>query len=745
MRLRWYLAVLVLAGIVPLVILTVAVTISLVRQERAAVERGLSDTANALAGLVENELEISVKSLETLATSQWLDQDELHLFYDQATRVRGLHTWTTIGLIDATGQHVLNLARPLGTELPDLRDRDYFKQVMATGAPYVSDLLKGRATGTLDLGVAVPVLRDGRVKYVLFAGVDPARFSQVFAAQNLPEPAIASIVSRDGVFIARSRDHAATIGHALPSAYLAQVRATPHGQIQRATVEGIAFESAYRRIPLTGWIVDFGMPTDVLGATARRTAWLGVLVGAAIVLGALAMVLTFARRMANDIRFVGTAASMIGRGVPSAQSSPLGVTELEEMRRFVTTADEALRERERQRTELLASEQAARADAEAAGRAKDQFLAMLGHELRNPLGAIAAAVGVLNALGTPDERAHRARGVISRQVEHLSRLVDDLLDVTRVTTGKVRLTTRPLDLGDLVANLAATWREALRFDRHEVVVDTEPTWVEGDETRLEQVVGNLVGNALKYTPADGRIVVRVRPDGTAAVLTVEDSGVGIPSHLLATVFDLFVQGDRALDRAQGGLGLGLTLVKALVILHGGTVQASSDGPGRGAVFTVRLPLVAAPPRPDQAPTVIGQGAGGMRSRVLLVEDNEDSREMLRMALDMAGHEVHVAADGLSGIAMATALTPDVALIDVGLPGMDGYDVVRYIRSTELGQHIRLVALTGYGQVEDWLRARDAGFDAHLTKPVAPERLLAVVGGADRPDRAPPDEPTRLVF
>jgi hypothetical protein len=351
MRLRWYLAVLVLAGIVPLVILTVAVTVSLVRQERAAVERGLSDTAAALAGLVENELETSIKSLETLATSQWLDQDELHLFYDQATRVRGLHTWTTIGLIAASGEHVLNLARPLGTTLPDLRDRDYFKQVMATGTPYVSDLLKGRATGTLDLGVAVPVLRDGHVKYVLFAGLDPARFSQLFGAQNLPEPAIASIVSRDGVFIARSRDHAATLGHALPPAYLAQVRTTPHGQIQRATVEGIDFESAYRRIPLTGWIVDFGMPTDVLGATARRTAWLGVLVGAAIVLGALVMVLTFARRMANDIRFVGTAASMIGRGVPSAQSSPLGVTELEEMRRFVTTADEALRERERQRTE----------------------------------------------------------------------------------------------------------------------------------------------------------------------------------------------------------------------------------------------------------------------------------------------------------------------------------------------------------------------------------------------------------
>ncbi len=726
MRLRWYLAVLVLAGMIPLVVLTTVVTISLVRQQRAAVDRGLKDTVTVLASIIDNELNTSIKSLQTLATSQRLDTDDLHAFYEQATRVRQLHGWSTIGLLDSSGAHVLNVARPLGASLPDLRDRDYFTQVVATRRPYVSDLIKGRATGTIDLGVAVPVMREGRLKYVLFAGVDPTRFSQLFEAQKLPGPAIASIVSRDGVFIARSRDHAGSIGRALPPQYLAHVRGAPHGRIQRATVEGIELESAYQRTALTGWIVDFGMPVDAVSAPARRIAWLGAAVGGGIILGALGLVLTFARRMANDIRFVASAASMIGRGVPPAQPARLKVTELAEMWRFVAHADEALRERERQRAELLAGEQVARAEAEAAGAAKDQFLAMLGHELRNPLGAIAGAVGVLNVLGGPDERAKRARDVIGRQVQHLSRLVDDLLDVTRVTTGKVRLATRPLDLGELVSDLAATWRAASRFDRHEVVVTTAPAWVNGDETRIEQVVGNLLENALKYTPGGQRVMVRVRPEAGTAVLEVEDTGIGIPSHMLATVFDLFVQGDRALDRTQGGLGLGLTLVKALVVMHGGTVEAWSDGPGRGTVFTVRLPLVPVPLGHPNAVPAIGAPADSARCRVLLVEDNADSREMLRMALALAGHEVHEAADGPAGIELATAVAPDVALIDVGLPGMDGYDVARHIRRTERGRTIRLVAVTGYGQVEDQLRAMDAGFDAHLTKPVMPERLLAVV-------------------
>jgi CheY-like chemotaxis protein len=399
----------------------------------------------------------------------------------------------------------------------------------------------------------------------------------------------------------------------------------------------------------------------------------------------------------------------------------------------MANADEVLRERERERTALLASERTARGEAESLNRAKDQFLAMLGHELRNPLGAIAAAAGVLRAIGLPDERATRSCGVIARQVQHLSRLVDDLLDVTRVTTGKVRLDKRLLHLGELVENLVSEWRSAGRLDHHDVSVEAEAAWLLADETRMEQVLGNLIGNALKYTPMGGRVSIRVRQDAGSALIEVQDTGIGILPHLLPTVFDLFVQGDRALDRAQGGLGLGLTLVKALAVLHGGTVEAKSDGPGLGALLSVRLPLVSAPAPESDSARVRSQSTPGIPRRVLLVEDSDDSRAMLREVLTVAGHNVQDAADGATALRIVTADALDVALIDIGLPEMSGYDLARHIRVTPQGKTMYLVAITGYGQFEDRLRAMDAGFDAHLTKPVLPERLVEVIAGM--PSRA----------
>jgi PAS domain S-box-containing protein len=365
-------------------------------------------------------------------------------------------------------------------------------------------------------------------------------------------------------------------------------------------------------------------------------------------------------------------------------------------------------------------------DAERANRAKDEFLAMLGHELRNPLGAIAGAAGVLKATASGGEAAdrERARAVIERQVEHLARLVDDLLDVSRVTTGKVRLERQRLDLGALVGSAMSAWRAAGRFARHEVALDLTSSWVEADETRLEQVVGNLVGNALKYTPAGGGVTVRVRADGPWTVLEVADTGAGIPPNLGERIFELFVQGDRPLDRAQGGLGIGLTLVKALVGLHGGTVDVRSEGAGRGSVFVVRLPAV---PRPAEAPVPAPLSAPPpARLRIVLIEDNDDAREILRVALTLAGHQVWDAADGRVGVELVASRAPDVAIIDVGLPGLDGYEVARLIRTGPRGASVRLIALTGYGQAEDRQRALSAGFDAHLTKPIAPDRLAAAI-------------------
>ena len=387
----------------------------------------------------------------------------------------------------------------------------------------------------------------------------------------------------------------------------------------------------------------------------------------------------------------------------------------------------AEREAGQQREKLLRDAREARDEAEAASRAKDEFLAMLSHELRNPLNVIAGGISVLDAVGTPDKRSVRTRQLVARQIRHLTNLMDDLLDIARVTSGKIVLSRRPLDLADAVRRCLATLRDTDRLSQHTCHESLEPVWVHADETRIEQIVTNLVGNAAKFTPSGGEIRVTVTSDSGDAVLNVDDTGVGIARELLPRVFDLFVQGERNVDRAPGGLGLGLTLVRRLTEMHGGRVAAASEGPGRGASFTIRLPHIPPPPlRADQSPA-----PASVEPRcILVVEDNADGREMLRTMLELRGHQVHEAAEGQSAIDRALELRPHAAIIDIGLPGIDGYAVAERIRASESTRHMRLIALTGYGTEQDQRRAREAGFDAHLTKPVEPERLALLLTTLD---------------
>ena len=363
-------------------------------------------------------------------------------------------------------------------------------------------------------------------------------------------------------------------------------------------------------------------------------------------------------------------------------------------------------------------------EAQQANRAKDEFLAMLGHELRNPLGAISSAVRLLEPMDAGSERAVLARDVIARQTRHLARLVDDLLDVARVMTGKVLLERQPLDLAEAVARHVNSVRATGKMQDHVVSVEVQSVWIDADSIRVEQILGNLVSNALKYTPGGGRIAIRVGPDNGYAVLTIEDSGVGMQPHLMARVFDLFVQGERRLDRTQGGLGIGLTLVRRLVELHGGTVEAFSEGPDRGSRFTVRLRAIASRPPAEAGRRTAGWDIAARR--ILIVEDNADARAMLRHLLEAAGHEVHEASDGRQGLAMALSLRPDVALVDLGLPGLDGYEIARQLRASDDRRNILLVAVTGYGSPEDRERSLLAGFDVHLVKPVDPDMLAGVL-------------------
>jgi signal transduction histidine kinase/ActR/RegA family two-component response regulator len=360
-----------------------------------------------------------------------------------------------------------------------------------------------------------------------------------------------------------------------------------------------------------------------------------------------------------------------------------------------------------------------RAEAERASQAKDELLAMLGHELRNPLGAIVNAVRVLSTAGLSEDVDRRARDVIARQSSHLAKLVDDLVDAGRMLTGKVALKREPLDYARLVTRAVSVLTTDGRTLEHRIELQLEDgVWVNADPMRLEQAITDLVSNALKYTPPGGTVRLTVRQDQTSAIFEVEDTGQGIDADLLPRVFDLFVQGQRGLERGGGGLGVGLTLVKRLVELHGGTIQAFSEGRGKGSVFTMRLPLLAGGGGVSAA-----VAAGGLH--ILVVEDHEDSREMMRHFLESAGHRVSEAADGATAVAEALRLRPDVAVIDVGLPGLNGYEVAKRIRDAQLAS-IRLIALSGHGLPQDRSRASEAGFDEHLVKPVTPQELASVL-------------------
>ncbi|MFL6183183.1 MAG: ATP-binding protein [Actinomycetes bacterium] len=366
-------------------------------------------------------------------------------------------------------------------------------------------------------------------------------------------------------------------------------------------------------------------------------------------------------------------------------------------------------------------------------RAKDEFMAMLAHELRNPLGAIGGAVQVLDLLGAHQEGpAIRARGVILRQVQHLARLIDDLLDVGRLATGKIVLARQPVDLADLVRHSVAAIVAERRLG-NQLETSTQPVWIDADPTRVEQIISNLLANAVKYTQPGGLIRVSVTTEGQEAVLRVEDDGAGISPDLLPHIFDLFVQGQQTLDRARGGLGIGLTLVRRLVELHGASVEAVSDGPGCGSVFTVRFPSSCAP---EQATPIHTPATEAVKRRVLIVEDNAESRNMYRLALELAGHDVLEAEDGMRGLEMLKSAQPDVAFIDLGLPALDGYELVRRFRAETNGRDVLLIALTGYGSSDDRERSREAGFDYHLIKPLSREALRDVLSG-ERPRMSGP--------
>ncbi len=378
------------------------------------------------------------------------------------------------------------------------------------------------------------------------------------------------------------------------------------------------------------------------------------------------------------------------------------------------------RQRERQRR-----------DAE---RRKDEFLAVLAHELRNPLAPIASSLEILQLSNIDAKTAAEARNVAERQLRHLTRLVDDLLDMSRIMRGKVELRRQRIELATVVARAVETARPLIDAERHELTVSLpeEPVWLEADLVRMAQVIGNLLCNAAKYTEPGGRIDLSAACEGGQVALRVRDSGIGIAPEVLPRLFEMFMQVAPGASRSQGGLGIGLTLAKNLVEMHGGQIEAHSSGPGQGSEFVVRLPVVACEIEPQLAAAGREQGGPGQRRRILVVDDNADAAQSLATLLRLRGHEVQVALGGREALAAARSSPPELVFLDIGMPEIDGYEVARQLRAELSDDTIGLIAVTGWGTEQDRHRSKEAGFDFHLTKPVglaAVERVMDKLAAA----------------
>jgi signal transduction histidine kinase/ActR/RegA family two-component response regulator len=463
----------------------------------------------------------------------------------------------------------------------------------------------------------------------------------------------------------------------------------------------------------------------VLDGPVRASIIASLSGGAVLIFGGLLAVLFVSRRVSLDFDAAREAAAALSEGrSPAPSRSHVG--EAQQVQTSLRRAAELLQQRARERDEQLERAVEARTHAEEASRTKDRFLAVLGHELRNPLAPAMTALELMKLRG--GTTLQRERSVLERQISHMTRLVDDLLDVSRLTRGKITLRKRRFELHTAIGRAVDMARPLIEQHLHALHVRVPDSGmpIDGDEDRIVQVIVNLLTNAAKYTPSGGRLsLIATAADGGVEIVC-EDDGPGVESELVPTIFEPFAQGPRSIARQQGGLGLGLTLARSLSELHDGSLRYEPVRP-HGSRFIVRLPLACAPATEDQADTP-ARPVRVVARRVLLVDDNVDGLDMMRLALEAAGHIVDAATDGDTAVVTAARLQPEVAVLDIGLPGIDGYRLAHILRAAH--PRVRLIALTGYGQHADAEAARAAGFDAHCTKPVTIDGLLQQIAAID---------------
>jgi signal transduction histidine kinase/ActR/RegA family two-component response regulator len=624
----------------------------------------------------------------------------------------------------------------------NLGDRTHFKRAILERRFIAGDYIFGRVIKKHTINLTYPVIdRAGHVVAVVFAAMDLAGLDTFINDITLPTGSVLATADARGNIIARRPDPERWFGTRLTGTLAEAMRRPDNNAMTITGDDGVERLHAFSRVgtpSLSDYTITIGIPlADILAAAQhdQMTSLLGL--AATTMLALLAAWLVGDVLIVQRVRKLTATAESIAAGKLEARSGiAYGHEEIGSLARALDEMAFALQKKESARG-------LAERELRAADQRKDEFLAMLAHELRNPLAPISTGAHLLKLLHSDNAQISQTCAIIARQVDHMTSLVDDLLDVSRVTRGLVSLSSQVLDLRAVVDDAAEQIRPLIATRRHRVVIDVppEPALVSGDHKRLVQVVANLLGNATKYTPEGGRISLRLAADGSDFALTVTDDGIGMDTSLVQRVFDLFTQAERTPDRSQGGLGLGLALAKSLVELHGGSVGAHSDGQGRGSTFTVRLPRHAqdtgiAPLQTGRE--LAGRGFGNRLPplRIIVVDDNVDAVHTLQLFLRAAGHTVEVAYCAADALALAAVFRPDACLLDIGLPDFDGNELARRLRVLPEASGAMLVAMTGYGRQQDREVASAAGFDHYLVKPVSTGQLSEVLAKAGAAKAAP---------
>jgi signal transduction histidine kinase len=709
--------------LVPLLLYSGSLLYLIAGQGRERVQQEQAAAQAALATTVQRELDAIRTVLEIVAGSPGLGEQAVDAQRIESLMGRVLQSGVGLyafAVLDRQGRVVLQHPTRLESP-PAVRLLPQQEEAFRTGKPTISDLHDSVLDGAPAVSINVPVRRGGATVWLLTARLDPGHLSRVLARHVLGREALVTVLDGNRRVLARTRDIQRFFGQ-MPSAQTLQALDAAHAGVQRfPTRDGNEYQWTWSTLP-NGWAVLLGTPAREIDQALRGSMLQLATGGLLMLLLGLGATTVLARRISRSVDRIVDSAPALAKG-ERLPRQPTGIRQLDTLNQSLHQASikvvEALGDRDR----ALGAERIARAAADEDNRAKDVFIATLSHELRNPLSPIRSAARVLKSPRADDAARNWAIDVIERQVGAMARLLEDLLDVSRITSGRIVLERQVVQLRTVLESAVEVARPLMESRRHQlsVALPSPRLRVDGDPVRLAQVFGNLLTNAAKYTDPGGRVELETAVHDTHVEVRVRDSGIGLPPDALERVFQMFAQVSGSVDRSQGGLGIGLALVRGLVEMHGGEVRAESAGVGRGSTFTVTLPL-APQAEEEAAPDGPAGAAAGGALRILVVDDNEDAADSLELLLRLDGHDTRVAHRALDGLQLAQSWHPDVACLDIGLPDLSGYELARRIRAQPWGARMRLIAITGWGTADDERAAREAGFDAHLAKPADPDRL-----------------------